>query len=162
MQCKPELFENCRNVIQQGSVKLGPNQSSLANVYRKTNCCDICFKCFSEKKKLVAHRKICQAKMDTSGKASQAPTGLVKSKSQVDSTIPPGSKRIRSVKSMNMQTSTSFSSGQAQSSSSTVEINNPQANTNNSSNGEQHSGANNPASSLSAADLPLNLDFLFE
>jgi argonaute-like protein implicated in RNA metabolism and viral defense len=42
----------------------------LVKMIRQSSSCDICMKCFSEKKKLVAHRRICEAKNGSSRKLS--------------------------------------------------------------------------------------------
>lgn len=34
--------------------------SELVKIIRQNSSCDICMKCFSEKKKLVAHRRLCE------------------------------------------------------------------------------------------------------
>ena len=49
--------------IANGSVNSREAQTAvLADLIQQNNCCDICRKCISEKKKLIAHRKICLIK----------------------------------------------------------------------------------------------------
>ena len=46
-----------------GSVNSREEQTAmLADLIQQNNCCDLCRKCISEKKKLIAHRKICLIK----------------------------------------------------------------------------------------------------
>lgn len=56
---------------------------NLAKLIRQNSCCELCKKCFSEKKKLIAHKKICQAKYSINKKATS--TKRVSSKSKATS-----------------------------------------------------------------------------
>jgi hypothetical protein len=45
--------------------------STLVKLLRQTSCCEICHKCISEKKKLIAHRKICLRKYQEKNKLNE-------------------------------------------------------------------------------------------
>jgi hypothetical protein len=49
--------------MSNGSVNSKEEQDSIfLNLIKENSCCDICRKCISEKKKLVAHRRLCLKK----------------------------------------------------------------------------------------------------
>jgi hypothetical protein len=50
--------------LTNGTVDFKQNQSdALVKLIRQNSCCSICRKCISEKKKLVAHKKLCILKL---------------------------------------------------------------------------------------------------
>ena len=49
--------------MANGSLNQKKEQESIfLNLVNENSCCDICRKCISEKKKLIAHRRICMRK----------------------------------------------------------------------------------------------------
>ncbi len=46
--------------MANGGIDSKEEQNSIfLNLIKENSCCDICRKCISEKKKLIAHRRIC-------------------------------------------------------------------------------------------------------
>lgn len=54
-----------------GDKKDHKNPSELVRIIRQNSSCDICMKCFSEKKKLAAHRRLCEKRYGKKNSPSQ-------------------------------------------------------------------------------------------